>query len=360
MVIVDKDVKALLNQNNIALQVDNTIYNNKLFAYLLKQKISVLVNIVYKNSGYSFLAINDLFDLKLPKISIEKQNEIVDKVTPIEQEIKVLKESKKDILGIINDVFGEEFNIELNKIEEIDKKKVFSISLKDTYKRNYNLRNSLRWNKIQEIQKVLYSKISCIEKLGNYIIETKNGWSPNSQEGEDGTLILGQEHFNYDGKLNITPTKATKATKKNISDFYIKNGDFFVSRGNTVDLVALASIVYETINKNIIFPDLYIKIIFNEEKINKEYIALLFNSFFGRYYFKYVSKGKNQTMVKISSKELHDFYLPIPTKTKQTEIVKKIKSKIDAQKEIDKQIEKKQNAISELIESVILNISKEE
>jgi len=333
--------------------------NKKFLLHLLRTKrIKYLIdNVIYRGIGISAYREDDLLKLKIPKISIERQNEIAEKVTPIEQEIKTLKESKKDILDIINEVFGEEFNIELEKIEEIDQKKTFSISLSDTYKRNSNLRNSLRWNKIQEIQKELYSNISCINKLGNYIIETKNGWSPSSQEGGEGTLILGQEHFNYSGKLKISPSKATEETKSNISDFYIKNGDFFVSRGNTVDLVALASIVQEKIKENIIFPDLYIKITFKEKYINKEYIALLFNSFLGRYYFKYVSKGKNQTMVKISSKELNDFYLPVPTKEKQTEIVEKIKSRIDAQKNIDKQIEEKQNQISELIDNEIKGVN---
>jgi type I restriction enzyme S subunit len=366
--ILISKIRPYLNKN--VLIGDEDIYYTKAFIQI-KPKINSTIfyhslrSIFFKNlnavsrqgKGYPTLKEDDLKTIRFPKNVIDaiinNQDLLIKKITPIEQEIKTLKESKKDVLGIINEVFGEEFNIELEKIEEIDKKKTFSISLSDTYKRNSNLRNSLRWNKIQEIQKKLYSNISCINKLGNYIIETKNGWSPSSQEGGEGTLILGQEHFNYSGKLKISPSKATEETKRNINDFYIKNGDFFVSRGNTVDLVALASIVQEKIKENIIFPDLYIKITFKEKYINKEYIALLFNSFLGRYYFKYVSKGKNQTMVKISSKELNDFYLPVPTKEKQTEIVEKIKSRIDAQKNIDTQIEKKQNQISKIIEDAI-------
>lgn len=82
-------------------------------------------------------------------------------------------------------------------------------------------------------------------------------------------------------------------------------------------------------------------------------MAYLFNSFFGRLYFKYVAKGKNQTMVKIFSGELINFRLPIPTKAKQTEIAEKIKLQIDSQNSIDYQIEQKQQQISELIENAI-------
>ena len=203
------------------------------------------------------------------------------------------------------------------------------------------------------IQNELYKNIDCIKILGQYITKTNNGWSPLSVEDGEGLPILGQESFSFDGALKITPSKYTEETKKNISEFFINQGDFFVSRGNTVDLVALACVVEEGIMEDIIYPDLYVKIVFDETVINKKYLALLFNSFFGRLYFKYVAKGKNQTMVKISSIELNNFHLPIPSIDKQLEIVAKIKTQIDAQNLIDKQIEEKQNAINRIIESAI-------
>ena len=58
-------------------------------------------------------------------------------------------------------------------------------------------------------------------------------------------------------------------------------------------------------------------------------------------------------MVKISSTELDNFYLPIPDKKKQLTIVNKIKKQIDAQKEIDKRIAEKQAEISAIIEKAI-------
>ncbi|MGE7929227.1 hypothetical protein [Lysinibacillus xylanilyticus] len=83
--------------------------------------------------------------------------------------------------------------------------------------------------------------------------------------------------------------KATTKSKNNIGEFFIQQGDFFVSRGNTVDLVGLGSVVETEITEEIIYPDLYIRLRLDENVINKKYLALLFNSFFGRVYFKYVS-----------------------------------------------------------------------
>lgn len=55
-------------------------------------------------------------------------------------------------------------------------------------------------------------------------------------------------------------------------------------------------------------------------------------------------------MVKISSSELQNYYLPIPPMEEQLEIVDKIEKQIDAQNEIAKQIEEKRNQIRIIIE----------
>ncbi|MDP2060686.1 MAG: type I restriction enzyme HsdR N-terminal domain-containing protein [Flavobacteriaceae bacterium] len=93
----------------------------------------------------------------------------------------------------------------------------------------------------------------------------------------------------------------------------------------------------------------------DETRIDKKYLALLFNSFFGRLYFKYASKGKNQTMVIISSSELYDFYLPIPDIEIQRKIVKKIQTQIEAQNHIDQEIEINRAKINLILEEAIRN-----
>jgi type I restriction enzyme S subunit len=149
--------------------------------------------------------------------------------------------------------------------------------------------------------------------------------------------ILGQEHIQKDGKISLNASKFTTKTKSNIKKFYVKQNDFFVSRGNTVELVALASVVTDEVEENILYPDLYIRVDFDKKFVNKQYMAFLFNSFIGRIYFGHVAKGKNQTMVKVSSKELYDFHLPIPAIDVQEEILKEVQVKIELQKKIDRE-----------------------
>ena len=295
----------------------------------------------------------DLLKIKIPNIDLEIQNKIMEKIEPIEKEIETLKTENKDNLEIINDVFLKEFNIDLEEVKKLDNTKKFNLKLQDIILKNDLIRTSFKWQKLEIIQSYMYKNIKCIEKLSKYIISTRNGWSPQSSEVEEGTPVLGQEHILKNGKISLLASKYTVLTRNNIENFYIKKNDFFVSRGNTIELVALAGLVTDDIEDNILYPDLYIKIDFDEKYINKQYMAYLFNSFFGRIYFKHVAKGKNQTMVKVSSKELYDFHVPLPDKTIQQAIVDKIQTQIDSQNKIEEQIENKQEEISQIIENAI-------
>jgi len=218
------------------------------------------------------IAQPDILSIPIPIITVEEQEDILSKIKPLEIKVTNLGNEKEKTINIINQVFSEEFNIPSFDIYSIDKITKLSVDLSNVSFRNNNLRDSFRWNKMQLIQNSLYKNIDCIKLLGNFLIETKNGWSPLSTEDSNGIPILGQEHFSFDSILKISPTKFTEDTKNNIEDYFIEKGDFFVNRGNTVDLVALASLVEEEISEDIIFPDLYIKIKFDETLIDKKYL----------------------------------------------------------------------------------------
>lgn len=332
--------------------------NSELLHIAIRSKFITLLNAVSRQGkGYPTLKEDDIKAIRFPKKFVDaltkNEDELIKKIQPIRTEISGLKLTQQTTLDILNQVFSAFYKINLSQVQEIDKTRILTIPLSNVKNYNSGLRGSLRWNKMQYIQNFIYSNVDCVEPLGRYIKSTKNGWSPLSVEGGEGTPVLGQEHFSSNAILKIDPSKSTEQSRNNIEDFFIKKGDFFVSRGNTIDLVALASSVGEEIEDDIIYPDLYIKIEFDETNVNKEYLAFLFNSFIGRLYFKYVAKGKNQTMVKVSSAELLNFRVPIPSKEQQAEIVEAIKSQLDGQKEIDRQIEEKQQAINKIIEDAI-------
>jgi len=366
--ILISKIRPYLNKN-VLIQNEETYFtkafiqirpkiNSELLYIAIRTKFINLLNAVSRQGkGYPTLKEDDIKSIRFPKYYVDAllncESELIEKISPLKSEILSLKRSKEKTSNILNGVIANHFNIELSSIVDLDNTKILPISFSDITVFNPALRGSLRWNKMQNIQSNLYSKITCIKTLGRYIKSTKNGWSPLSVEGGEGLPVLGQENFSFDGILKVEPSKATEETRNNIEDFFIKKGDFFVSRGNTVDLVALASIVDSEIEDDILFPDLYIRLAIDETSINKEYLSYIFNSFIGRLYFKYVAKGKNQTMVKVSSTELLNFRLPIPPIDEQENLVDLIKTKLAEQKVIDRQIEEKHQAVNKIIEEAI-------
>ena len=364
--ILISKIRPYLNKN-VLINSDNEYFtkafihirpkiNSELLYIAIRSEFINQLNAVSRQGkGYPTLKEDDIKAIRFPKVYVDvlinNESALLKKLTPLKNELLDLKLTKTSTSEILNLVFSNHFQINLNDLQGIESTNVLPISLSGISQFNSGLRGSLRWNKMQFIQKSLYSKIDCIATLGQFIKSTKNGWSPMSVEGGEGTPVLGQEHIKTDGTIKIEPSKSTEKTRNNIDDFFIKKNDFFVSRGNTVDLVALASIVKEDVEDDIIFPDLYIKVDFDESKINKEYMSYLFNSFIGRLYFKYVAKGKNQTMVKVSSSEILNFRVPLPEITQQIKIVEAIKNQLNAQKEIDRKIEDKQKVINKIIEN---------
>ena len=328
---------------------------NKILYYSLRTIFyENLIAISRQGKGYPTLKEDDFLYLKFDKDVIDKflnkQDQIIAQIEPIEKKIKELKAQITPPQEVINKVFAREFGFDLEKVNKIERVRYFSINTDISY-RNFNLRSSVRWNKIKPIQEILYKGNPYIEKLGNYILSTKNGWSPNCKETDTKNAVFGVNSISKDGYIKIENLKYSDELRNDIKNYFVKENDLFVSRGNTTDLVALASIVKDLPEEqDYIFPDLFIRIELNTKYLNKEYLALLFNSIIGRFYFKYSAKGKNQTMVKISSEELDNFYLPVPVIEVQQKIVDEIKAELDKQEKIKKKIESERRKIDEIIE----------
>jgi type I restriction enzyme S subunit len=137
-------------------------------------------------------------------------------------------------------------------------------------------------------------------------LEAKNGWSPVCKGGNQAVLSLS---CLQNGNIDFSKVKYTDEQRTDISKFYVEKGDFFYSRGNTKDLVALAAIA-KTDVKKIVFPDLLTKVKFNEKLILPEFAVLCFNSKLGRDYFGNVPEGASPSMVKVSQSYMMDFKVP--------------------------------------------------
>lgn len=340
----------LLNQNNIAIKLKDE-YNPLVYTYILSIIIREVVEKLYKVNGYSFLRVEDLMDIEIPVLDKYEQDYLLELIEKYENSILKNRDYNKEIQKSINEIFMKEFHIDIKELKRIENKKYIKTNLHSLSFNNSSVRSSYRWNKAVQLQEKMFANCNCVEKLGKYIIDTKNGWSPSCDDNASANVVLGIDSINPNTRLTFDSPKFSDEVKDSIDNNFIKNGDLFVSRGNTADLVALASIA-RNIESDVdyIFSDLMIRISLNDN-INKEYVAYIINSIIGRLYFKYVSKGKNQSMVKISSKEVNDFLLPVPKKDKQEKLVDLIKIEIEKQDNIEHELVSKRIEI----ENIILN-----
>jgi len=310
------------------------LVNSKLVFYALRSIFfDNVIALSRQGKGYPTLKKEDLLSLCLDKVLIDalmnQQEVIQEKLTALEAEIQGEKAKLVEPSAIINAVFAREFQVDLDFVRKYQSAPFFNKQFSEFAAGNGDLRMSYRWFKYQELKVVLHRNVTCLKKLGNYIIQSRNGWSPQCGEHQSELAVLGIDSIK-NSQIVFDNLKFTDQLKPNLDQLFIKKGDFLISRGNTVDLVALAGIVVDEPETDTIYPDLMIRIEFTEE-VNKKYMAYVFNSFFGRYYFKYVTKGKNQTMVKVSATELLMFDVPLPDLATQNRIVDEIEISLNAE-----------------------------
>ena len=163
--------------------------------------------------------------------------------------------------------------------------------------------------------------------LGKAVLSTQNGWSPRCNGGPTPVLSLA---CLQNGTIDLTARKWTDLSRNDIDRFFVKEGDFFYSRGNTPELVALAGIASK-VNENIVFPDLLTRVEFDIELILPQYAVVLFNNTFGRQYFGNVPLGASPSMVKVSQKYMKNFQVPFLGNIKmQQKIIEKIQRVLSA------------------------------
>jgi len=329
--------------------------NSVIFYHTLRSIFFKNLNAVSRQGkGYPTLKEDDLKIVRFPKKIIDaiinKQVNLANKIIPIEQEIKQLKESKKDVLSIINEVIGDELGFDWGKFEDLKKQKIFTSSLLE-FSNNIDCRYSYKFhNKAGKyVYNFLVSKTD--KRIKDFISEPivlGKGVSPKDYD-ENG------EYF-YIAMSNIKNWRfEEEGCKKVKKEYWSKNLNKTVQKNDII----LARSGEGTIGKVALIEDENLKAIFADftQRIRlKNYNRRLAYYYFRSDLFQYLvythKKGLGNN-TNIFPSQIQEFPIPDWSEEKQTEIVEKIKSRIDAQKKIDKQIMEKQNEISELIENAI-------
>ncbi len=160
-----------------------------------------------------------------------------------------------------------------------------------------------------------------IRTVGELVISVRNGRSiAQDTEGlADGAVLTLTAVRGID--LGVEFQKPIALPDNVAQQFGIDEGDVFVSRANTIELVGLAAVAEEKAAARLIYPDLLIKLKADRTQILPRYLAYALRSASARKQIKARALGSSQTMVKISGERLREVHLPVPSLQKQTQII---------------------------------------
>lgn len=355
----------LLNQRVGILRLkeqNKKMFNPKFLYFLLKtNKAQNQFKIVAMGKTQKNISPFDILNIKIPDISLKKQNEIVEKIIPIEQEIKQLKENKKDVLNIINDVFSDYYNYDKDLWKIFGKGmtagtqksypktfKIYKTSFSQIQK-SKTLRVSSRFHNplTQKLTNILFSKQTI--KLKKILLEkVKRGINP---------------QYDLNGNIPVIKTGHLKNVHIIISkdefvsiNFYNKKKNAQVNKNDiliaSTGKVSLGKIDIVSIDKKLI-ADGHVSIIkIDKNKYNCLFLVYFLRSILGTFQIERDYTGTTN-QIELYVNEIENFDIPNISLKEQIRIVEKINSEIEVQKNIDKQIIQKQNKISELIENLI-------
>lgn len=331
--------------------IDKSVVLPEFIYYLLvNDKFLEALACLESGKTHKRVAPKELLKIKIPIISIEKQKTIVNKIIPIDKKIKELNKKIESDRIIINRVFAKEFNWDIEKFEELKQVRIMKNSFA-LFGNNIDIRFSNKFhNKAGEyVTNVLRGQTTkCIKDYLAEDITLGKGISP-SDFDENGEYYyvsmadIKNWHFESEEAKTITKKFYDDNPNKRIA-----LGDIIIARSGegTIGKVALI----EDEEKEGIYADFTMRIRLKD-----------YNNLFAYYYFRtdyfqhliYTHKKGLGNNTNIFPSQIKEFPIPDISIKEQDKIAQEIKSEIDAQRKIDKQIEEKQKEISRIIEEAI-------
>ncbi|MBN2648626.1 MAG: restriction endonuclease subunit S [Prolixibacteraceae bacterium] len=346
-----RDIKAIPSGYLIVVKVDT----KKIVPHFIKlifnsNHYKKYFNVFGVGKTQKNIAQPDILSIPIPLVEYLKQKELLEKIKPIETKISELKNSKKQPINIINQVFGEVFGFNWDEFEKTKQVNTYSSSI-SKFANNIDCRMGIRFHNEAGayIQSFLESKTN--KRIKDFISEPivlGKSVSPSDYD-EDG------EYF-YIAMSNIKSWAFDPEDCKKVSEIYaasnlnktVKKGDILLARSGEGTIGKVALIEEEDING--IFADFTQRIRLTGFDPLCAYYYMR-SEFFQ--YLVYTHKKGLGNNTNIFPSQIKEFPIPDWDEIKQAEIVEKIKTQLDTQKVIDQQVEVKQQEIDKIIENVI-------
>lgn len=347
----------LIDQNNVGVYYTTAFINlkpkklGKILYYSLRTIFfQDLMSISRQGKGYPTLNEKDLISLRFDKAIINKlekqEKNILAQIEPIENKIRELKTQITPSQEVINKVFAREFKFDLAKFEELKKIKSYYLDLFH-FGNNRDIRQSVKFHRNAGI--FVYQQLKNItnKKIKNFISEPivlGKGVSPDDYDENGEYFYIAMANVkNWQFESEDAKLVSKEFSNQNQNKTVLKN-DILIARSGEGTIGKVALIDDEELKG--IFADFTMRI--RLENYNPLFAYYYFRTEYFQYLIEINKKGLGNN-TNIFPSQIQEFpMIDIPL-TRQRKIVDEIKSELDKQEIIKKNIDNESNKINDII-----------
>lgn len=128
------------------------------------------------------------------------------------------------------------------------------------------------------------------------------------------SLTALSEHGYLPGQFKHAPLA------QSVLDARLRQGDFLISRSNTIELVGFVGIFDED-RDDVSFPDLMMRMPLNPEQVVPRFLELVFQAPSGRAYIRKIAAGTSASLKKINRRNLIQFPVPVVDRERQLQVL---------------------------------------
>jgi type I restriction enzyme S subunit len=183
-------------------------------------------------------------------------------------------------------------------------------------------------------------------------VQPRNGWSPpaahHSDSGVPVLTLSSVTGFQFKGDK----VKFTSAPSDPERHYWVKDGDFLITRSNTPELVGHVAIAHG-ITKPTIYPDLIMRMNTDESLLLTEFLYYQMRTLRLRDEIMGRAQGANPTMKKINKGSVQTLPISLPTFEIQQVIVEKLDELSQETKNLEEVQQRKLTLLTQLKQSIL-------
>ena len=325
LVLVGEDGAKWDSGENTAFAVEGKIWVNNHAHVLRPHRAKVLDNWLIYFLNHSDLS-KFVSGLTVPKLNQGNLREIPIPLPPLPEQQRIVAILDEAFAGIATAIANTEKNL-------ANARELF-----DSYLNNVFTQKGVGWVETT-LEKVL-------------AVQPRNGWSPPAAQHSDSgvpVLTLSSVTGFIFKKYKIKFTSASTDSRRH---YWVKNGDFLITRSNTPELVGHVAIA-SGITRPTIYPDLIMRMNPAPDRMMTEFLFYQMRTSSLRTEITSRAQGANPTMKKISKSAVQTLPIAMPSIATQKEIVVRLNAIFAETNRLQSLYQHKLTTLAELKQSLL-------